>query len=66
METIKIEWRASNCTALRAAGKMRVAIQLNFWHLHVTVKCLFLFSKFSRIFYTHFYVLYESQLVTET
>ena len=36
METIKIELHASNCRALGIIGKMRVAIELHFWHLHVT------------------------------
>ena len=61
METIKIELHASNCTALGIIGKMRVAIELYFWHLHVPVKCLFLV-----IFYTQLYIIYESQLVKKT
>ena len=61
METIKIELHASNCTALGIIGKMRVATELHFWHLHVPVKCLLLF-----IFCTQLYVIYKSQLVKKT
>ena len=61
METIKIALHASNCTALGIIGKMRVATELRFWHLHVPVKCLLLF-----IFCTQLYVIYKSQLVKKT
>ena len=61
METSKIELHASNCTALGIIGKMRVAIELHFWHLHVPVKWLLLV-----IFYDQLHVIYENQLVTKT